>query len=117
MYPTALFCRIEVATVKRYKQSILSDYFVVQDLHSQVFHLMEANYDIEASMDRTLCTEVLQSSCYIDVLTNAQLGQVCSICTAILDRRICNMPRAQSSVTRKTAPLEATKPQQLTFDF
>ncbi len=78
---------------------------------------MEANYDIEASMDRTLCTEVLQHSRYIDVLTGAQLGKVCSICKAILDRRISNMPRTKSAISRKINQQEMEEPQQLAFDF
>ncbi|MDE1460766.1 hypothetical protein [Spartinivicinus poritis] len=103
--------------MKRYKQSILSDYFIVQDLTNNVKHLMEANYDIEASMDRTLCTEVLQHSHYVDVLTGAQIGKVCPICKAILDRRISNMPRSKSASSRKADLEEALEPQQLAFDF
>lgn len=77
--------------MKRYKQAILSNFFVTTD-GSDVRHLVEANLDIESRSDRTLCTEVLSIGCRYEVLVNAHLSSVCPICSAILDRRIGNMP-------------------------
>ncbi|WP_422445017.1 MULTISPECIES: hypothetical protein [unclassified Endozoicomonas] len=77
--------------MKRYKQAILSNFFVTED-GSAVRHLVEANLDIESRSDRTLCTEVLNSDCRYEVLVNGHLSTVCMICSAILDRRISNMP-------------------------
>ncbi|MGI0116355.1 hypothetical protein [Zooshikella sp. RANM57] len=80
-------------TVKRYKQSILSDYFVITDPESHEHHLVESNYDIEEGQrNRTLCTEVIQHASFADVLTNQRMSEVCLICKAILLRRIENMP-------------------------
>ncbi|WP_133296080.1 hypothetical protein [Zooshikella ganghwensis] len=82
-------------TVKRYKQSILSDYFVIIDPESHEYHLVESNYDIEEGQrNRTLCTEVIQHATFADVLTNQRMSEVCLICKAILLRRIENMPHA-----------------------
>lgn len=77
--------------MKRYKQAILSNFFVTEDGNA-VRHLVEANLDIESRGDRTLCTEVLNSDCRYEVLVNGHLSSVCMICAAILDRRISNMP-------------------------
>lgn len=78
--------------MKRYKQAILSNYFVTTD-DMGIHHLVEANFDIESRGDRTLCTEVLQGEREYEVLTNHYLHHVCMICSAILDRRISNMPK------------------------
>ncbi|WP_222842227.1 hypothetical protein [Endozoicomonas montiporae] len=56
------------------------------------YHLVEANLDIESRDDRTLCTEVLHGNFRYEVLTNHLLSQACPICSAILKRRISNMP-------------------------
>ena len=77
--------------MKRYKQAILSNFFVTDD-GRDVRHLVEANLDIESRGDRTLCTEILTSECNYEVLDNSHLPSVCMICLAILDRRINNMP-------------------------
>ena len=77
--------------MKRYKQAILSNFFVTDD-GSDACHLVEANLDIESRSDRTLCTEILTSECSYEVLVNSHLSSVCVICAAILDRRISNMP-------------------------
>ncbi|WP_236631634.1 hypothetical protein [Endozoicomonas numazuensis] len=82
--------------MKRYKQAILSNFFVAQIIKpcgSQFTHLVEANLDIESRADRTLCTEVLHGAYRYEVLTNHLLPEVCPICSAILDRRISNMPK------------------------
>ncbi|WP_422137915.1 hypothetical protein [Endozoicomonas sp. ALC020] len=82
--------------VKRYKQVILSNFFVakiIQSCGSQCTHLVEANLDIESRADRTLCTEVLHGAHHYKVLTNHLLPEVCPICAAILARRISNMPK------------------------
>ncbi|WP_153301846.1 hypothetical protein [Endozoicomonas arenosclerae] len=82
--------------MKRYKQAILSNFFVAQIIKpcgSQFTHLVEANLDIESRADRTLCTEVLHGAYRYEVLTNHLLPDVCPICSAILDRRISNMPK------------------------
>ena len=78
-------------TVKRYKQVILSNFFVTDD-GSGMRHLVEANLDIESRSDRTLCTEILTGNCNYEVLVNGHLAKVCVICAAILERRISNMP-------------------------
>lgn len=83
--------------VKRYKQTILSNFFVAIDSESGSidtgdYHLVEANLDIESRDDRTLCTEVLHGEYHYEVLTNQLLTRVCPICSAILKRRISNMP-------------------------
>ena len=78
--------------MKRYKQAILSNFFVTTD-DVGIHHLVEANLDIESRGDRTLCTEVLQGERRYEVLTNQHLHDVCMICAAILDRRISNMPK------------------------
>ena len=78
--------------MKRYKQAILSNFFVTTD-DEGIHHLVEANLDIESRGDRTLCTEVLQGERQYEVLTNHHLHDVCMICAAILDRRISNMPK------------------------
>lgn len=85
--------------MKRYKQSILSNFFLTRD-DSDVHHLVEANLDIESRSDRTLCTEVLHGECRYEVLVNQHLPGVCLICSAILDRRISNMP-----IERKNHPV------------
>ncbi len=78
--------------MKRYKQAILSNFFVTDDGSDAPRHLVEANLDIESRSDRTLCTEILTSECNYEVLINGHLSSVCVICAAILDRRISNMP-------------------------
>lgn len=83
--------------MKRYKQTILSNFFVTTD-DDGVHHLVEANLDIESRSDRTLCTEVLQGVRHYEVLTNQHLADVCMICAAILDRRISNMPKERKAV-------------------
>lgn len=84
--------------MKRYKQAILSNYFVAQiDSQPGSSHLVEANLDIESRADRTLCTEVLHGAYRYDVLTNNLLLDTCPICTAILDRRISNMPKERKA--------------------
>ncbi|WP_299727024.1 hypothetical protein [uncultured Endozoicomonas sp.] len=83
--------------MKRYKQAILSNFFVTED-GSGMRHLVEANLDIESRSDHTLCTEVLQSDCQYQVLENQHLPKVCLICSAILDRRISNMPVERKAV-------------------
>ena len=77
--------------MKRYKQAILSNFFVTDD-GRDARHLVEANLDIESRSDRTLCTEILTNDCNYQVLDNSHLPSVCMICLAILDRRINNMP-------------------------
>ncbi|WP_153766873.1 hypothetical protein [Endozoicomonas sp. OPT23] len=82
--------------VKRYKQAILSNYFVthiISPCGTEHHHLVEANLDIESRADRTLCTEVIHGAYEYEVLTNALLVDACPICSAILDRRISNMPK------------------------
>ena len=78
--------------MKRYKQIILSNFFIALD-DSPYHHLVEANLDIESRDDRTLCTEVLHGEHNYTVLTNDLLPTLCPICTAILIRRINNMPQ------------------------
>ena len=84
--------------MKRYKQTILSNFFVAineavsTEEGSACHHLVEANLDIESRCDRTLCTEVLQGAYRYEVLTNHLLVDACPICSAILSRRISNMP-------------------------
>ncbi|MGI9274969.1 MAG: hypothetical protein ACR2PT_09000 [Endozoicomonas sp.] len=84
--------------MKRYKQAILSNFFVAineavsTEKGSAYRHLVEANLDIESRCDRTLCTEVLQGAFRYEVLTNPLLVDACPICSAILARRISNMP-------------------------
>jgi len=91
--------------VKRYKQAILSNFFVTDD-GSGVRHLVEANLDIESRSDRTLCTEVLTGGCHYEVLVNRHLATACMICAAILERRIGNMPVARKANGNRTeAPL------------
>ena len=82
--------------MKRYKQAILSNYFVTTD-DMGTRHLVEANFDIESRGDRTLCTEVLQGKRQYQVLTNHHLHYTCMIRAAILDRRISNMPKERKS--------------------
>lgn len=82
--------------MKRYKQAILSNFFVakiIKSCGSRCTHLVEANLDIESRADRTLCTEVLHGAHHYEVLTNHLLPEVCPICAAILARRISNMPK------------------------
>ena len=86
--------------MKRYKQTILSNFFVTID-DDDIHHLVEANLDIESRGDRTLCTEVLQGIRCYEVLTNQHLPEVCMICSAILDRRISNMPKERKIVNGK----------------
>ncbi|GAA4651495.1 hypothetical protein GCM10023116_37790 [Kistimonas scapharcae] len=104
--------------MKRYKQSILSDYFVTIG-HSGPTHVVEANFDIESSQDRTLCTDVIQASWGFEVLTNKHLPTICPICNAILDRRISNMPRLKRHVLVETVkPVQLQLPVcQLGLDF
>lgn len=89
--------------VKRYKQTILSDFFVainavVSDLQEGCdYHLVEANLDIESRDDRTLCTEVLHGEYRYEVHTSLLLALACPICSAILKRRISNMPLEHKS--------------------
>ncbi|USE33801.1 hypothetical protein [Endozoicomonas sp. SCSIO W0465] len=91
--------------MKRYKQAILSNFFVTED-GSAVRHLVEANLDIESRSDRTLCTEVLNSDCHYEVLVNGHLSSVCMICSAILDRRISNMPVERKVVYGKKQAMD-----------
>ncbi|MGB0360699.1 MAG: hypothetical protein ACPGEF_04730 [Endozoicomonas sp.] len=100
--------------MKRYKQSILSNFFVTKD-ETGTCHLVEANLDIEVRSDHTLCTEVLQNSCRFQVLENQHLSKVCLICSAILDRRISNMPveRKPSFTKEQEKELPATSGSQL----
>ncbi|WP_434002386.1 hypothetical protein [Endozoicomonas sp.] len=98
LFSSVLFLAVPVnkGPVKRYKQAILSNFFVAQIIKpcgSQYTHLVEANLDIESRADRTLCTEVLHGAYRYEVLTNHLLPEVCPICSAILDRRISNMPK------------------------
>ena len=88
--------------VKRYKQAILSNYFVTHitsPCGTEHHHLVEANLDIESRADRTLCTEVIHGAYKYEVLTNALLVDACPICAAILDRRISNMPKDRKSLS------------------
>ena len=90
--------------MKRYKQTILSNFFVAIDSQSTVtsdgdYHLVEANLDIESRDDRTLCTEVLHGEYRYEVLTNHLLVSACPICSAILKRRISNMPLERKAGT------------------
>lgn len=96
--------------MKRYKQAILSNFFVTED-GSDAHHLVEANLDIESRSDRTLCTEVLHSECRYEVLVNHHISRVCIICAAILDRRISNMPvERKVNVTNKQTTEAYTPP-------
>lgn len=95
--------------MKRYKQTILSNFFVTED-GSAARHLVEANLDIESRSDRTLCTEVLNSECRYEVLVNNHLSSVCMICSAILDRRISNMPVERKMSYGKKQTLEVYTP-------
>ncbi len=95
--------------MKRYKQAILSNFFVTED-GSAVRHLVEANLDIESRSDRTLCTEVLNSDCRYEVLVNGHLSSVCMICSAILDRRISNMPVERKVSYGKKQAIEVYTP-------
>ncbi|WP_257285407.1 hypothetical protein [Endozoicomonas sp. SESOKO1] len=95
--------------MKRYKQAILSNFFVTED-GSAVRHLVEANLDIESRGDRTLCTEVLNSDCRYEVLVNGHLSSVCMICSAILDRRISNMPVERKVCFGKKQTMEIYTP-------
>lgn len=95
--------------MKRYKQTILSNFFVTED-GSDAHHLVEANLDIESRSDRTLCTEVLNSECRYEVLVNHHLPNVCMICSAILDRRISNMPVERKVNHGKKQELEVYTP-------
>lgn len=91
--------------MKRYKQTILSNFFVTaDDLHNH--HLVEANLDIESRDDRTLCTDVLHRGGRYQVLTNELLPTLCSICTAILIRRINNMPQENTLLNAKFSKVE-----------
>ncbi|UYM15764.1 hypothetical protein [Endozoicomonas euniceicola] len=63
------------------------------------YHLVEANLDIESRDDRTLCTEVLHGEYRYEVLTNHLLVSACPICSAILKRRISNMPLERKAGT------------------
>ena len=92
-----IFSHIE-GKVKRYKQTILSNFFMTQD-GPKPNHLVEANLDIESRSDITLCTEILKGVHGFHVLTNDLLASVCPICTAILIRRINNMPQDSKPVT------------------
>lgn len=90
--------------MKRYKQTILSNFFVAIDSQSTDtsdgdYHLVEANLDIESRDDRTLCTEVLHGEYRYEVLTNHLLVSACPICSAILKRRISNMPLERKAGT------------------
>ncbi len=88
--------------VKRYKQAILSNYFVthiITPCGTEHHHLVEANLDIESRADRTLCTEVIYGAYKYEVLTNTLLIDACPICAAILDRRISNMPKDRKSLS------------------
>ncbi|WP_281647520.1 hypothetical protein [Parendozoicomonas sp. Alg238-R29] len=81
--------------MKRYKQSILSDYFVTRpDFGPR--HIVEANYDIEGRGNRTLCTSLIQQESGFEVLANKHFASTCHICKAILDQRIANMPGLRS---------------------
>ncbi len=95
--------------MKRYKQSILSDYFVTPP-HGGVRHIVEANYDIEGQGNRTLCTSVIHGACGFDVLSNSHLSEVCHICKAILDQRISNMPGLRKSRHGETEPKQFELP-------
>ena len=86
--------------MKRYKQTILSNFFVTSD-DSGIHHLVEANLDIESRSDLTLCTDVLQGIRRYEVLTQQNLPGICMICSAILDRRISNMPKERKTTRSK----------------
>ncbi|CAM3806099.1 hypothetical protein [Parendozoicomonas haliclonae] len=84
--------------MKRYKQSILSDYFVTRPEHG-VRHIVGANYDIEDQGNRALCSIVVVTEAGFEVLSNRYLAgkpgsgnETCHICKALLDQRISNMP-------------------------
>ncbi len=84
--------------MKRYKQSILSDYFVTCPTFG-VRHIVGANYDIEDKGNRTFCDHGIVSEEGFEVLSNKHLTakaesgrEICPICKAILDQRISNMP-------------------------
>ena len=77
--------------MKRYKQSILSDYFVTgPDFGPR--HIVEANYDIEGQGNRTLCMKLIQYESGFEVLANKHFASTCHICKAIIDQRNSNMP-------------------------
>lgn len=95
--------------MKRYKQAILSNFFVTDD-GSDARHLVEANLDIESRSDRTLCTEILTSECNYEVLINGHLSSVCVICAAILDRRISNMPVERKGSFSSNRPEQSSSP-------
>ncbi|WP_330926892.1 hypothetical protein [Candidatus Sororendozoicomonas aggregata] len=80
-----------LTTVKRYKQLILSNFFVTVNACNHR-HLVEANLDIESRSDLALCTEVLDGNYHYKVLTNELVPTICPICAAILIQRINNMP-------------------------
>ena len=101
--------------MKRYKQAILSNFFVTDD-GSDVRHLVEANLDIESRSDRTLCTEILTNDRNYQVLDNSHLPSVCMICLAILDRRINNMPvERKGSVSSNCAEKSSLPPDSQLF--
>ena len=101
--------------MKRYKQTILSNFFVAIDSQSTDisdgdYHLVEANLDIESRNDRTLCTEVLHGEYRYEVLTNHLLVSACPICSAILKRRISNMPLERKGTTSAFEDIEEEVP-------
>ena len=88
--------------MKRYKQAILSNFFVTLDDNDNHRHLVEANLDIESRDDRALCTEVLHKVNNYTVLTNELISSVCPICTAIMIRAINNMPQEKKNNIKPT---------------
>ena len=92
--------------MKRYKQSILSDYFVTRP-ELGLWHIVEANYDIEGPSNRTLCANKIVHHAEFEVLSNKHLRASCNTCKAILDQRISNMPGL-----RKHHRLHDTEPRQ-----
>ena len=84
--------------MKRYKQSILSDYFVTSP-EGGVCHIVGANYDIEDQSNLTLCGHHMHDDHDFEVLANRFLAMhlgngrvVCHACKVILYQRIANMP-------------------------
>ncbi len=84
--------------MKRYKQSILSDYFVTSP-YDGLFHIVGANYDIEDQGNFTLCNHRVHGDSDFEVLNNRHLAvsvggdvKICPTCKAALFQRISNMP-------------------------
>ena len=108
--------------MKRYKQSILSDYFVTRPEFG-LRHIVEANYDIEGHGNRTLCASVIMSDAGFEVLSNKHLAskgvhEICHACKAILDQRISNMPGQRKHRPMDTEPRQFELPvRQLGLDL